>query len=89
MIKKISAKKQQTVTLQDKYRTRYGREAKILTTSFKNDKYPVVALVSKLDNEDEILVQYSLNGKAKSFDGRANVIGFDLVEFNSPFKLKD
>ena len=89
MIKKISTKKQKTViTMQEKYRTRYGRQAKILTTSFKNDKYPVVALVSKLDNEDEILVQYSLNGKAKPFDGRANVIGFDLVEFNSPFKLK-
>lgn len=88
MIKKISTKKQQTVTLQDVYRTRYGREAKIPTTSFKNEKYPVVALVSKLDNEDEILIQYSLNGKAKPFDGRKNVVGFDLVSVSETFKLK-
>lgn len=88
MIKKLNSKKQQVITLKNKYVTRYGRSAKILTTSFRNDKYPVIALVSKLDSDDEILVQYTLEGKAKPFDGRANVIGFDLVEFNSSFKLK-
>lgn len=89
MIKKITPKKQDiAISMQEKYRTRYGRQAKILTTSFKNDKYPVIALVSKLNGDDEILVRYTMNGKAKSFDGRTNVVGFDLVEFNSPFKLK-
>ena len=89
MIKKISTKKQKTViTMQEKYRTRYGRQAKILTTTFKNERYPVIALVSKLNGEDEILVQYTMEGKAKPFDKRPHLVGFDLVEFNSPFKMK-
>lgn len=89
MIKKISTKKQKTViTMQEKYRTRYGRQAKILTTTFKNERYPVIALVSKLNGEDEILVQYTIEGKAKPFDKRPHLVGFDLVEFNSPFKMK-
>lgn len=89
MIKKITSKKQKTViTMQEKYRTRYGRQVTVLTTTVKNDRYPVIALVSKLNGEDEILVRYSMEGKAKPFDARQNLVGFDLVEFNSPFKMK-
>lgn len=87
MIKKIATKRRQfTVAAGEKYTTRYGRNVEILKYDFNNEKYPVVAAVSKLSGEDAILVQYRRDGTPKP-TGR-NMKGFELVDFNSTFKIE-
>lgn len=89
MIKKIAAKRRQfAVSSGEKYTTRYGRNVEILKYDFNNAKYPVVAAVSKLSGEDAILVQYRRDGVPKPITGRKNMKGFELVNFNSIFKIE-
>lgn len=88
MIKKIATKRRNFVISSGKrYTTRYGRDVEILKYDFNNAKYPVVAAVSKLSGEDAILVQYRRDGTPKPMPGRKNTKGFELVDFNSIFKI--
>jgi len=89
MIKKASKTRKFSVAQNGKYVTRYGRSVTILTTQFKDPEFPVVASVSKLYEEDrEMLIQYSLDGRAREFKGRQHLAGFDLVDVNTAFKIK-
>ena len=85
MLKKISKKVVKVVDSRRSYRTRYGREVRIICTNFGCEKYPVIAEVAKLESDDSILVQYTADGKAKYMPGRKYVRGFDLVEKNEVF----
>lgn len=83
MLKKVTKPRKFVVHNTGKYKTRYGRAVSILTTNFKDVNYPIVAAVSKLYDEDqEILIQYSLDGRAREFQGRKHLVGFDLIDAN-------
>lgn len=91
MIKKASktARRAMYISYGTKYQTRYGRSVRILTTTFKDDEFPIVAAVSKIYEEDsEMLIQYSRDGRAREFHGRKYLAGFDLVDINTVFKIK-
>lgn len=91
MIKKASksTRRAMYISYGSKYTTRYGRAVRILTTTFKDDEFPIVAAVSKIYEEDsEMLVQYSRDGRAREFQGRKSLAGFDLFDINTTFKIK-
>ena len=47
-----------------KVKTRNGQEVRIICTDFKNEYFPIIALI-KINDNNEIVLQYTSNGKAQ------------------------